>query len=327
MRTSGSRAQRRPAAGAHGPAELDGRPAHRWRLLRGAVAATFVAIALGGCSGSGSGTGSSEQTSTVDAAAPRSATVGQKPAAPARSGVQQAVAPLSRDVIQQASLTVRARRVGDALGQVHTLVAGVQGVVADEQTVTSRRGEPRRSTLTLRVPADSFDATLRDLAGLGRLASQQVTTEDVSTQVVDIDARVLSAERTLRRIRELMESANDFSDVLSLESELARREADLASLRAQQAYLEDQTSLSTIQLSLLPPLAPKADPGDDEPAGFVAGLGVGWDALVGLVTVVLTALGVVVPLLLVMAPVALAGWLLLRRVLRRPTQPAQPPAS
>ena len=112
--------------------------------------------------------------------------------------------------------------------------------------------------------------------------------------------------------------------MLSLESELARREADLASLKAQQAYLEDQTSLSTIQLTLLRPL-PKPQPPDGENTGFVGGLTVGWDALVGLVTVLLTAFGVLVPLLLLLLPAGLIAWWLLRRVVRR--QPAaSPPA-
>jgi hypothetical protein len=156
------------------------------------------------------------------------------------------------------------------------------------------------------------------------VTTQEVSTEDVSVEVVDVEARILSAERTLERIRELLDRATDFSDVLSLEAELARREADLASLKAQQAYLEDQTSLSTIVLSLLPKKAAPQPQPDDEPAGFVAGLDTGWDALVALVTVVLTALGVVVPLLLVLAPAGLLAWWGVRRARRQPwRQPAE----
>jgi hypothetical protein len=238
---------------------------------------------------------------------------------------------LDRDVIQRATLSVRSRDLASALQQVRAIVAGAQGVVADEATLTRRDGEPRRSSLTLRVPADAFDSTLADLAGLGRVAVQRVSTEDVSTEVVDVEARIVSAERTLRRIRQLLDEADSFADVLSLESELARREADLASLQAQQAYLQDQTSLSTISLTLLPP-RPEREPADTDPAGFVAGLQVGWDALAGLVTVLLTALGVVVPLLLVLVPLAALVWWPLRRLVRRgagapAAEPGQPPVS
>jgi len=303
------------------------------RLATSTAALALLAASVAGCTGEG-GQQSRESSAVAGAGAGPAAPV---PAAADSQGfrtrrnlarvgndaVNAATQPtplLSRDLIQRASLTVRTERVGQALQQVRVIVAGVQGVVADELTETGRGGEPRRSNLTLRVPADAFDAVLADLGRLGRVGSKQVTTQNVSSQVVDVRARVLSAERTLQRIRELLEQADDFSDVLSLESELARREADLSSLKAQQAYLADQTALSTITLTLLQPPPPVAKPPvDDQPAGFVGGLRVGWDALVGLVTVVLTALGVLVPLLLVLAPAAGLAWWGLRRLPRRQT--------
>jgi hypothetical protein len=303
----------------------------RGLLLRGAAVAAVLASALTGCLGSGGGASGGAQTdgpalglSTREEAADAGLPRGQGAFRSGGSTSTQAATLLSRAVIQRATLTVRAGNVGAALVHVRTIADGVQGVLADEHTVTNRRGEPRHSTLTLRVPADAFSAVLKDLAGLGRLASQQISSEDVSTQLVDVEARIISAERTIKRLRELLDAADDFSDILSLEGELARREADLASLTAQQAYLEDQTALSTIQLTLLPRLAPRPEP-DEEPTGFVAGLQVGWDALVGLVTVLLTALGVLVPLLVLLLPAGLLAWWLLRRLQRR--QPAQPPAT
>ena len=307
------------------------------RLLQGTAAAVLVAVTLAGCT-SGSGEQPSEDVPAVEDGsagsraltsqemapkAPDSATVGGKPTA------TQPASLLSRDVIQTANVSVHSRDVGEALVGVRALVAGVQGVIADQHTTTGRRGDPRRSVLTLRVPSTAFDAVLRDVDDLGRVTSQQVSTQDVSTQVVDVEARIVSAERVLRRIRGLLESANSFSDVLSLEGELARREADLASLRAQQAYLEGQTSMSTIRLSLQRTSAPPAPP-EPEPAGFVAGLGVGWDFLAGLVTGALTALGVIVPLLILLGPIALLVWWLVRVALRRVPgrQPAEePPAA
>ncbi len=309
-------------------------------VLHGTATAALLALTLAGCTGDGSGAGGESARTAVGAADSAGGVAEQRASSdmlglvpgqqsqPGRGSRTSQATLLNRDVIQRADLAVRARDVGDALARVRVIVAGVQGVVADEHTTTGRRGGPRRSTLTLRVPADAFDTVLGELGDLGRPISQQVSTEDVSTQVVDVGARILSAERTLRRIRELLEEADDFSDVLSLEAELARREADLASLKAQQAYLDDQTSLSTITLQLLPPRTAPQEP-EEEPAGFLAGLHLGWDALVGLVTVVLTVLGVVVPLLVVLVPCALLVWWAARRLLRRPvpSPAAEPPTA
>jgi hypothetical protein len=304
-------------------------PPRRTRFTTAPAAAAVAGVlmlGLAGCTGPGAESGLEASSGAADATgSQRDSLTRQGEARGFGTGTTtagaQAPGLLSRDLIQRASLTVTSRHVGEALEQVRVIVAGVQGVVAEEHTETGRHGEPEESSLTLRVPAVSFDAVVQDLTRLGRLRSQQVTTQDVSTQVVDVEARIVSAERTLRRIRELLEQADDFSDVLSLESELARREADLSSLKAQQAYLQDQTSLSTISLTLLRPAVPPKVV-DEEPAGFVAGLGVGWDALVGLLTVVLTALGVLLPLLLVLVPLGALAWWGLRRAVRRPTPTA-----
>jgi hypothetical protein len=311
------------------------------RPVRRMLSALLTTVALGAglaaCTTGGGGDGESAagglQTESLSGGPGQAQVPGASAdAAAGRTGGAErsvtAAGLLPTHVIQRATLTVRARDVGTALQRVRDIVAGVRGLVAAEHTLTTRRGEPRRSTLTLRVPAPAFGQTVQDLTRLGRLQSEQISTEDVSTEVVDVDARVLSAERTLRRIRELLEEADDFSDVLSLEAELARREADLASLKAQQAYLEDQTSMSTVSLTLLSPRK-AVEPPEEEPAGFVTGLRVGWDALVALVSTVLTAVGVLLPLLLVLVPLGLLTWVLARRMLRRPgasPAPAQPSA-
>ena len=121
------------------------------------------------------------------------------------------------------------------------------------------------------------------------------------------------------------------SSVIRLESEIARREADLASLRAQQDYLEDQTSLSTIDLTLRaeepePKPAPEKDELED--AGFLAGLSGGWNALLDVLVVAATVVGALLPFALVAALVGLplALWLRATRRQRRTTGASQPAA-
>ena len=46
------------------------------------------------------------------------------------------------------------------------------------------------TTLTLRVPSDRFDATLDALAALGEVEPHAVTVDDVTCQVVDVEARL-----------------------------------------------------------------------------------------------------------------------------------------
>jgi hypothetical protein len=113
--------------------------------------------------------------------------------------------------------------------------------------------------------------------------------------------------------------------MIRLESEIARREADLASLRAQQDYLSDQTSLATISVTMTTPeAAPKGKDDPLEDAGFLAGLDGGWNALLDALVVVATVLGAVLPFGVVLAVLGVPFLVWLRTARRRRTAAAPP---
>jgi hypothetical protein len=137
----------------------------------------------------------------------------------------------------------------------------------------------------------------------------------VTTEVIDIGVRVRAQEKSIERIELLLGRAQSLRNIIAIESQLARRQADLDSLKAQQAYLADQTSLSTITVFL--EKSEKATPAEVDEAGFVAGLERGWAALGRAATVLATGLGAVLPFLVVLLLLGVPGWLLARSILRR----------
>ena len=177
--------------------------------------------------------------------------------------------PLNRDVISTGQITVSAESISKARAEVMGLVSSYNGTIADEQTDSDRRGRAMESTLTLRVPTSSFAEAMNGLARIGKVEHQTRKSEDVTTKVLDNEARVRAAERAIRQIEVLLGRANALRDIIAIESDLARRQADLDSLKSQEAWLEDQTSLSTINVHLS---RPGAAP-EEEARGFLAGLG------------------------------------------------------
>ena len=116
----------------------------------------------------------------------------------------------------------------------------------------------------------------------------------------------------------LLGRARALRDIIAIESDLARRQADLDSLKSQQAWLEDQTSLSTINVQLSRP----GEAPEDE-RGFLAGLGDGWDAMKGTTVVLLTVVGAVLPFAVLMALLGVPLWLVLRRRVSAGSAPAR----
>jgi hypothetical protein len=152
------------------------------------------------------------------------------------------------------------------------------------------------------------------------------STKDVTSQVADVSSRVLSARKSLIRLRALYTEATKVGQVIEIESEIATREADLESLEAQQRALSSQTATATIDLSLVaakhvpPPAKPHPSRG-----GFVGGLTHGWDAFVTTMTALVTALGAVLPFLLLVILAGAIGWRWRHRMFRRP-RPSEPSA-
>ena len=233
-----------------------------------------------------------------------------------------------RTVIRTASMTLIAEDVDDTRLRVADVIDGVGGVIASETTSTvpgaEERGDVRTVRLGLQVPTDRFDATVKALSDLGTVRQRAIRTEDVTTEVADVDSRVESAQAALTRIRALLDRANSLGSVIRLESELSERQADVESLLAQQRALAGQTRLATIDLELTTERRPEPTPEEEEDSGFLTGLDQGWDALRSFLLAVSTALGVLLPFAAVTAVVLIP---VLVRYRRRGVQPLSPPAT
>ncbi|MFJ3932739.1 DUF4349 domain-containing protein [Streptomyces sp. NPDC090029] len=236
----------------------------------------------------------------------------------------RAAAPaVAAHLVRTAVLEVEVADAAKALAGARTAAEGAGGRVESEST--ERLDDSRvTSRIVLRVPQERYEAVLDRLSGAGRLLSRQVEVEDVTDQVVDVDSRVATQRASVQRVRELMDRATRLSDVVSLEGELSRRQAELESLLARQKALGDRTSMATVTLELTE-AEPSGGQGDDGP-GFLDALGGGWRALVAAAHWGAVVVGAVLPFAVV-AGVLLAAWRLLVRS-RRPRAagvPAQVP--
>lgn len=293
-----------------------------------AVLAAVVAVGLGaGCSSSkeaspstASGFAANAPGAPRPADAPAGGTTGGNglsensggaaaaPAAPGKSDTsgqngQSALAKVpvaGRSLVYTATMTVRTKDVVGATANAETLAAANGGFVGDEKsesgTVPDVQGVTQ-STVTLRVPSTAFDRVLGQLGAGGVVQDQTRSASDVTAQVVDTSTRITAQQASIARLTDLMKNATNLSDVVTLEGELSRREADLESMQAQLAALNDQVSLSTITVTYLVPEAPAPNPVVKHQNALQRGLHDGWQAFLDTMKVVLIVLGAVLPFL------------------------------
>ncbi|MQA83602.1 MAG: DUF4349 domain-containing protein [Streptosporangiales bacterium] len=300
------------------------------RALGGiALAAALLLSGCGGGSGSTAERAADEAASKAqpggpggaaaapDAAGQQSKDLGGRDAKPASL---PRIAPEDRAIVYTADLRVRARDVHAAASRAEQIVSAAGGYVHREDTATDpdTRGGAT-AMLTFKVPTDEYRQVLGDLGSrLGTRLHVEQQAEDVTEQVADVDSRVRSAQASLDRMRQLLAEANTIGEVLSVEQEIATREAELESLQARQRALADQTQYATVTLELVGPAAPRKEPRD---TGFLVGLAGGWKAFAGTVGWLLTALGALLPFLVAFGILGYAGWRARALIRRRRTAP------
>ncbi|MBP1780894.1 DUF4349 domain-containing protein [Micromonospora chalcea] len=226
-----------------------------------------------------------------------------------------------RSIIYTGTMQIRVDDVEAASREAVTAVTAAGGFVGGDRR--SSRSAEARAVLTLRVPADKFAGVIDQLAGLGRQERREIRTEDVTEQVVDLDARIATQRARVESARKLLAQASSVDELVRLENEVGSRQADLAALEARKRRLADLTALSTITVTLLGQDASTAE--EEADLGFRSGLDGGWTAFRASARIALTVLGAVLPFAVV---IGVPLWLLLlwRRRRARRTPPPGPGA-
>ena len=101
------------------------------------------------------------------------------------------------------------------------------------------------------IPSAQLDVALADLKALGRVEQEQQGGEEVTSQVVDLDARLKNAHETETQLTEILRSrAGKIGDVLEVEKEMARVRGEIEGMEAEQKQLRERIAFASIDLTL-----------------------------------------------------------------------------
>ena len=221
-------------------------------------------------------------------------------------------------IIKTGEIAIQVAGLDPALTAANQLIIGMGGYSSGSERYGD--GENAQASVTYRVPAARWDEAL---AGIRRLAEKVLTerssTQDVTSQVVDLGARIANLQATERALQAIMDRATAIKDVLTVQAELTRTRSEIEQLTAQKLHFEGQAAFSTVTVTF----ALKPDPILAEQKGFDAGTEVeqASASLVSILQGLATAgiwFGIVwLPIILTLALITLVGAWAFRRV--RPT--------
>ena len=224
------------------------------------------------------------------------------------------VAAVDRKVIHNARVDLVVDDFGPVGGDVRALVLKHGGYIASSQ-ITGSAGEPRTGRWTIRVPVGAYDALLAESEGIGQVRAMESSSQEVTAEFVDLQARIRSKASEETRLLEHLEEAINLDNTLRIERELTRVRSEIERLQGRLTVLGDLASLSTVTLTVSE-IKDYAPAPTQEP-GYTAQLGRAWAGSVAGLGSFLTTLSVVLVTLtprgVLIGPAALLGFIALRR--------------
>lgn len=155
-----------------------------------------------------------------------------------------------------------------------TIVAATkkyQAYISSDNAYTSQ--DRISNTLTVRVPASSFDDFLKDITeGIEELESKNINISDVTEQFLDIEARLRTKKKLEERFTQLLAKANNVRELLDIERQLANVRSEIESVEGRLKYLSNQVDFSTLTITFYKKTANETNFGRKLKNGFKNGI-------------------------------------------------------
>jgi hypothetical protein len=165
---------------------------------------------------------------------------------------------INRKIIRNANLTLEVTSPTEVQPKIVSIAESHQGfVVTSEATQRTSEDKTRPEitvNLVVRVPASQFNQVMEEVRAVGtRRIQEKVTGQDVTEEFMDLEARIKNQKALELQFLEIMKRAGKVEDALSVQTELAEVRTEIEKLEGRRRFLENQASLSTINLTLQPP--------------------------------------------------------------------------
>ncbi len=154
-------------------------------------------------------------------------------------------------LIRKATLTLVVNSLDKSIQEVLAIAKQHQGDLLKLEDQKPPNNSARHTvSIQMQVPQNQLDTTLDKLTTLGSVQSRTITAEDVSTQLVDNQARLRNLQKTEITLLGIMQRSGAVGDVLKVAQELSNVRQSIEQINAQIKNLQNQIAYSTITLKL-----------------------------------------------------------------------------
>ena len=162
-------------------------------------------------------------------------------------------------IIRNASISFQVDSTDRSHGHIVQLLTLYQAYFGSDSRV--QYGDRIQQRMSIRVPAEHFDAIIEALMRESVYTdTKNITADDVTSEFVDVEARLKSKKEVEKRYIELLARAQKVTDVLEVENNLRVIREEIESTEGRLKLLRDQVGYSTIDLTIYQKVNPEIQP-------------------------------------------------------------------
>ncbi|MDO9545442.1 MAG: DUF4349 domain-containing protein [Pelolinea sp.] len=163
-----------------------------------------------------------------------------------------------RIVIKNASLSIVVQDPSTAMESITDMAEGMGGFVVNSNLykITTYQGlEVPNANITIRVPAEKLEQTLSQIKDLVEdpkidILTEDISGQDVTSEVTDLESRLRNLEAAETQLLEILESAKETEDVITVFRELTSVREEIELIQGQIKYYRDSARLSAVSVFL-----------------------------------------------------------------------------
>jgi len=192
--------------------------------------------------------GEAEFATVADTGANRSA-ASVSPLADLPTARQSDVA--ERLIIRTGNVNIVVEDTETAVDDISALAESLGGWVV-ETSIRDFDGA-KSGRMTVRIPAGAYSQAVDEIKALAsEVESESSSSQDVTEEFVDLNARLANLEATADRVRAFLDESRNVEEALEVNQELSRLEGEIESLKGRIQYLSQSAAFSTISIGLTP---------------------------------------------------------------------------
>ncbi|MBQ7148057.1 MAG: DUF4349 domain-containing protein [Pseudobutyrivibrio sp.] len=156
----------------------------------------------------------------------------------------------SRKLVYTSDVNIETKNFDDDVASIKDLVSKNGGYFEYSSINGTAEYGGRDANYTARIPSKNYQSFMDSVGSIGSVTYSNESVDDITSDYVDVQARLKTLNRKLERLEELEENAETIEDLLAIEDRINNVQYEIENYTAQMKLFDNQVDYCTVRIDL-----------------------------------------------------------------------------